>query len=291
MNQPSATVIGTGALGSTLVKALHENGYSITGLFNRTPKKAEALSAGVNANKISEFPATKEELGSLTFITVQDSEIAKIATRLSKLSDDFTGFSFIHCSGSESANILEPLKQKGARIAAFHPLQTFTSHSTPRDFENIYFDVEADERTFEMLRKVATSLGGQMLNVSAEAKPYLHAAAVVASNYLVALLDASGKMASLGGINEDEALKALLPLVRKTLENVESENTIDALTGPIKRGDVETVRKHLELLNQNENLLTLYKKLGLQTLQIATRGQKLSEQKHAELYELLKEDE
>jgi predicted short-subunit dehydrogenase-like oxidoreductase (DUF2520 family) len=291
MSQPSVTIIGTGALGAALAKALHENNYSITSLFNRRFRKAEALSREVETQYCSEFPESTQELGSIVFITVRDSEIKNVAQNLGRITDDFTGYTIVHCSGSKAADVLRPVQTKGARIAAFHPLQTFTHGSGARDFRNIYFDVEADEETLNLLNDLANSLGAQTIEISAEAKPYLHAAAVIASNYLVTLLNLSGKTAGLGGLDSDEALQALLPLVKNTLQNVESKGTFKALTGPIKRGDAETVRLHLDLLSGNKNLLNVYKKLGLETLNIAVKGELISHQKQREINELLKDYE
>lgn len=290
MGRPTVTIIGTGALGAALAQALFENNYSITGLFNRRHRKAEALSRKVGALHFSEFPESIDELGSIIFLTVQDSEIKSAAQSLSRIADDFNGHIVVHCSGSKAAHLLDPLEVKGAQIAAFHPLQTFTSESGVQDFRNIYFDVEANNATYHRLQELANSLGARTMRISAADKPYLHAAAVMASNYLVTLLESSGAVAGMGGLKPEEALKALLPLVRTTLQNVELEGTLKALTGPVKRGDAETVSLHLELLSNDKDLLSLYKKLGLETLELAVKGNLLSGQKKSEIYSLLKDD-
>lgn len=291
MSQPSVTVIGTGALGSTLARALYHREYTITSLYNRSPKKAKKLSQEVEAKYVSTFPSEKEDLGTLIFITVHDSEIAPVVSKLSRIKDDFKDHYVVHCSGNEQAGILNPVQKKGAGIAAFHPLQTFTSQSGIQDFRGIYFDVEADHETTKVLDDIAHSLGSKTINISKDAKPYLHAAAVVASNYLVTLLHTSGRIAELGGLDQDEAVKALLPLVGKTLQNLGAQQGLDALTGPIVRGDVETVRTHLELLEHNNDLLKLYKMLGLETLQIAKKSQRLPEALSSQLLSLLKQHE
>lgn len=290
MKWPSVTVIGIGALGTVLTKGLRENSYRILSLYNRRLRKAEALSKEVDAEYFSEFPERMEELGRMIFITVQDSEIAAVAHQLARLSNNFSGYIFVHCSGNESTDILEPLKQKGGEVGAFHPLQTFTPQSVPSDFKEIYFDVEANHEVSGRLHRVAESLGGHTIDIPAEGKPYLHAAAVFASNYLVTLLETSGKVAALGGIGKNEALKAMLPLIFKTMENVEKADPPRALSGPIKRGDVETVRQHLKLLQREPELYLLYKKLGLQTLEMMSESRIASEMKYRQLYNLLKKD-
>lgn len=290
MSRPDVTIIGTGSLGSALAKALFDNNYTITSLFNRRLRKAESVAREVGATYFSEFPESSKELGSLIFLTVQDSEIEHSVDNLSRISHDFSGSMVVHCSGSKEASVLTPLKRRGAGIAAFHPLQTFTSGSGTQEFRNIYFDVEADDITYNRLRNLAEHLGGQTIRITSSAKPYLHAAAVVSSNYLVALLDISGKIAALGGIDKQEAMAAMLPLVRTTLQNLESKSAAKALTGPIKRGDIETVRLHLELLKSDVDLLDTYKSLGLETLQLSEETRSLGGRKKAEMYRLLKDD-
>lgn len=291
MSRTSVTIIGTGSLGSALAEALFENNFTITSLYNRRLRKAQSIARKVGAKYFSEFPETTDELGKLIFLTVQDSEIEHSVDSLCRISDDYYGYTIVHCSGSKEASLLKPLKTRGARVAAFHPLQTFTDGSGTQDFRNIYFDVEADDFTYSRLREIADNLGGQTIRIAADAKPYLHAAAVMSSNYLVTLLDLSGKIAALGGIDKQEAMSALLPLIRTTLQNVESKSTAKALTGPIKRGDAETVKLHLELLEGDKDLLSVYKKLGLGTLQISEENRDLTGSKRSEMYSLLKEDE
>lgn len=290
MERLSVTVIGTGALGAVLAQALQNNGYPIRSLYNRRMRKAEILSRCMDARFVSDFPEKVAELGTLVFCTVQDEEIEPLAHQLSQLSRDLSGYTFAHCSGTLSTEILHPLKTKGAEVAAFHPLQTFTSRSTPEDFRDIYFDIEADEEVFDQLQEVAVSLGAHSLSIPAEAKPFLHAAAVFASNYIVTLLNASGKVASMGGLNKNEALEAILPLVQTTVQNVENEGPLRALSGPIKRGDVETVRKHLMLLDKDEHLKNLYKKLGIQTLDMVAQSNKIPAGKAKKLYRLFEQD-
>lgn len=105
-------------------------------------------------------------------------------------------------------------------------------------------------------------MGAKALQISPEAKPLLHAAAVVASNYIVVLADLVTKIAPEAEISESVALQALTPLMQNTLQNINELGVTDALTGPIARGDIETIRTHLSLLKEKPELLSLYKTLG-----------------------------
>lgn len=269
MSLPNISIIGAGALGSILTRALMSQDVTLKSVFNRTESKAKDLADELAVSSFGTFPESISELGALTFLTVPDSAIKGVAQRLSKLKGDLENFTFVHCSGNESAEVLQPLKLQGATIASFHPLQTFTAHSRTSDFKGIYFSLQGDVEAFPRLRLVAKKLGAQILEVTKDQKSHLHAAAVLASNYLTTLLDTSVKVAARGGLSDEKVKNALLPLVETTLQNASQQSFIDALSGPIKRGDIRTVEKHLELLDGSPELKQVYCVLGLRTVELA----------------------
>lgn len=269
MSLPNISIIGAGALGSILTRALMSQDVTLKSVFNRTESKAKDLADELAVSSFGTFPGSISELGALTFLTVPDSAIKGVAQRLSKLKGDLENFTFVHCSGNESAEVLQPLKLQGATIASFHPLQTFTAHSRTSDFKGIYFSLQGDVEAFPRLRLVAKKLGAQILEVTKDQKSHLHAAAVLASNYLTTLLDTSVKVAARGGLSDEKVKNALLPLVETTLQNASQQSFIDALSGPIKRGDIRTVEKHLELLDGSPELKQVYCVLGLRTVELA----------------------
>ncbi len=112
-------------------------------------------------------------------------------------------------------------------------------------------------------------MGAQTFPISPEQKSHLHAAAVVACNYLITLLDASTRIGQVSGLDPEQIKRALYPLITTTLQNFKGGSFSDSLTGPIKRGDYQTVKKHLDLLKDYPDLLHLYKELGIQTLNLA----------------------
>lgn len=272
MPLPDTTVIGTGGLGSALVRAFNGRDISIKSIFNRTIDKARSASARADTSIISAFPSSVDELGQLVFLTVADQAIEDTAQQLADLGRDFSDHIIVHCSGNLSADVLHPLQKKGAAIASFHPLQTFTKQSAAERFGGIYFSFQGDESAFEILKDIAQQLGAEILKVTARQKSDLHAAAVMASNYLTTLLDASVQTASLSGLPEGQAKKALIPLIRTTVKNIGEHSFEDALTGPIKRGDIETVEQHLQLLEEYSELLELYISLGKQTINFAEQS-------------------
>ena len=277
MSLPTITIIGTGGLGTALARALSEFGIPIKSVFNRSGQIAEDLAGELSIPVFGSFPTDSEKLGKLVFITVSDRAIQEIAQRLAELDRDFSDRIFVHCSGNETDALLEPLKNKNAAVASFHPLQTFSSGASPDDFQDIYFSVQGDEEAYELLEDVAGKLGAHTIQISAGQKSRLHAAAVFASNYLATLLETATEIAASDELTREEAGKMLLPLIKTTLHNAETDSFGDALTGPIKRGDLQTVQKHLELLKGNRNFLDMYCSLGRQALRIAERNGSIEE--------------
>lgn len=285
----SFSIIGTGALGSALARALQANGYELSSLYNRTIPKAEKLARELGVESVNVFPDSDEDdpLGKVVFITVSDGVIREVSTRLSEYYGSLDGKIIVHCSGNETSSLLSNLRKRGALVAAFHPLQTFSEPTGSEDFKQIYFSLEGDRHALPVLEQVAEKLGAHTFRISEPAKPFLHAAAVMASNYLMVLLEGAGEVAALGDIDPSYARKALLPLAQTALEKATVQGPADALSGPIARGDVVTVKKHLDLLQNEDVLLTLYKKLGLKALEMAKGKGSISGEIYAELFELL----
>lgn len=269
MKLPETTVIGLGGLGTALVKTLMSHDIPVESVFNRSVDKAQKLSGQFDIPISSDFPKDVNQLGKLTFITVSDSAIREIADRLSELSDNLEGYIFVHSSGNESADLLDSLRKKGAFTASFHPLQAFTAQSGEQTFKDIYFSLQGDDEAFPILKNLAKEIGAHSFEATANQKSHLHAAAVMAANYLNTLLDASVDIGSLGGLSKSQVQKALLPLIQTTLKNAEGMTFAEALTGPIKRGDAETVKKHVALLKNDKELKELYCVLGKRTVKLA----------------------
>lgn len=287
MPAPQITIIGVGGLGNSLARALSTADVSIKSIFNRTVDKAKHLAGELNINISTTFPSDETQLGNIIFITVSDSAIEPVADRLIDISESFDGKTIVHCSGTESASLLKDFRSKGGIIASLHPLQTFNEQSKPSDFEDIYFSLQGDKSAFPQLKRIAKKLGAKTLEVTEDQKSHLHAAAVMASNYLNTLLDAAVETAAIGNLDPDEAKKALMPLVKTTLRNVESQSFEEALSGPIKRGDLPTVGHHLDLLEEQPELLALYRILGQRAVKLAKKSQSLDHDTAQKIVNLL----
>jgi predicted short-subunit dehydrogenase-like oxidoreductase (DUF2520 family) len=264
--KPSITIFGLGRVGGVLRKSFTEADYQIRSVFKR-----------------DSFPESTDDLGDLIFLCIQDGEIE---TLTNKLSDSFSSFSdkvIIHCSGTLGSAILKPFKNKGAKTASFHPLKAIAQNDD--SLEKVWFDIEGDTEALTELEKIAKDFKANSFEVKPEAKPLLHAAAVVSSNYLVTLMKLATDIAEVGGIGKEVALQALLPLTESSICNVKEKGFENALTGPVARGDIKTVDEHLKQLKDKPDLLNLYKALGYKTISLAKN---LNQNQVRELKQLLK---
>lgn len=169
----------------------------------------------------------------------------------------------LHLSGALSTEVLAPLHARGYAVGSLHPLQTVANAITGADrLPGSYFSVAGERGAVAAARRLLGALGSPTITVSERARPVYHAAAVMASGYLVTLLAAAGRLLVQAGIPEDEALPALLPLARGTLSALEESELSRAITGPMVRGDVETVGLHMRSLEPRER--TLYAALGME---------------------------
>jgi predicted short-subunit dehydrogenase-like oxidoreductase (DUF2520 family) len=235
------------------------------------PATAQKAAEATGSEGHSDSPSEIARSGEIVFITTPDDFIESVCVEISE-QDGFQQDSVvIHCSGALSSEILAPARACGARVASLHPLQSFASADQAVSLmPGSFCTVEGDENALSIVRKIAEDLGGIVLEITAEKKTLYHAAAVAASNYLVTLIHLALELDRAAGLDSDTSLNALLPLIKGTLDNIGKKGIPDALTGPIARGDVETVSAHLKAMGKDTpGLLPLYRCLGLYTIDIA----------------------
>lgn len=264
----SITIIGYGRLGQTLERACIKAGFDVAYIY----KNKEEL------HKM-------KQISDLVFITPPDSEIAAVCEYLRFRFYELVGKTIAHCSGVLPSDILLDLKEKGASIACFHPMQSVTLKT--KSFKGITFDIEGDDKALRVLEDFASKINANSLRVSSKQKEMLHVSAVMASNYLVTLADLSSEISEESGLSPREVLDALLPLMNSTIENLKEMEPSDALTGPIARGDVDTVERHVKFLKNRDKLLSIYKKMGLLTLELVDPNV-VSRDTRNKLYEILR---
>jgi predicted short-subunit dehydrogenase-like oxidoreductase (DUF2520 family) len=185
---------------------------------------------------------------------------------------------FVHLSGSRGLAALGPLSQSGHAVGSFHPLQSFPVARPPEAFRGSLIALEAsDETLLRELTALAVNLGATPRLVPGGERTLYHAAAVIASNYLVALSAQAADVLVAAGWSRADALAALLPLMQGALDNLRAQGLPDALIGPIRRGDATTVTRQVEALSQLEPEgrslpLRLYLVLGQAALELARQA-------------------
>ena len=264
------SIYGTGAVGQALALELSKRGYALQSLINRTRDTAVNLEnkCAASVKFILEEPVKNEHIGDILFLTVTDDAIADVAVNLARSNISFSHKTVVHCSGALDSSSLNPLQGKGADVAAMHPVQSFGGKSE-NPFQDIYFSLEGDQTAIAEMEKVASVLGARSIEVFAEDKPIIHASAAVASNFLVTLMHQAVVIAQKAGIEEHDALDMLKPLIQTTFENITKQGAANALTGPIARGDIETIKKHIELLYNDSELIEFYSNMGVKTCKLA----------------------
>jgi predicted short-subunit dehydrogenase-like oxidoreductase (DUF2520 family) len=262
----SFTIIGNGALGGALTDFLEKNSYAVRSIFN---SRGGIVNHPDGSSRKTEHthPENEYETGDVIFICVPDDYISEIAIELSQLNLKWNTKKVIHCSGNLFSDELDALAIKGVQTASMHPLQTFQPGDNADRFEGVFVSLEGQKELCEGLEGFVGTMGSKPLRVQKKQKQMLHIAAVFASNYVVTVLHKAENLLKDQGI--DNGLEPLEPLIRQTIENSLNLGTLEALTGPIARGDAESVRKHLKALKDDSVSTQLYRVLGMQTLKIA----------------------
>ncbi len=280
--------IGAGTVGTALAVRLSGKGYPVVAVSSRTRASAQRLADAVGDCRVADTAQEVADSAKLVFVTTPDDAIQQVVAELYW----HEGQSVVHCSGAASTGILEEAREDGANVGGFHPLQTFAS--VTHAIENIpgsTFAIEAEEPLLTTLKEMASALDGTWVRLSADDKVLYHAAAVIACNYFVTLVKQATDLWETFNVPSQQATKALLPLLRGTLNNIDNVGLPNCLTGPIARGDLGTIRKHLASLKRAApQVLTIYRELGLKTIPIALAKGRIDEERANELRELLKEE-
>jgi predicted short-subunit dehydrogenase-like oxidoreductase (DUF2520 family) len=280
--------IGAGTVGTALAVRLAGRGYPVVAVSSRSRTSAQRLAQAASGCQVFNNNQAVADNAELVFITTPDDAIASVAAEVKWR----PGQSVVHCSGADSVDILQPAREAGAKVGAFHPLQTFASPQ--QAMENIpgsTFALEAEEPLLGTLKSMAAAFEGQWVELKSSDKVLYHAAAVMACNYMVTLTKLATDLWQTFGVPPPKATKALVPLLRGTLHNIETIGIPQCLTGPIARGDVGTINKHLDALKSTApHLVSTYRELGRQTIPIAVAKGKINQSQAQELQTILQTD-
>ena len=278
--------IGSGTVGTALAVRLSSKGYRVVAVSSRSHNSARNLAQTIDGCQAVDLNQGVAEAAELIFITTPDDVIPAVVSEVQWHS----GQSVVHCSGADSTATLEPAKKSGAQVGAFHPLQTFAS--VKQAIDNIpgsTFALEAEEPLLNTLKEMADALEGHWIELKASDKVVYHASAVIACNYMVTLVKLAIDLWQTFGVPRDQATRALLPLIRGTVSNIDNVGIPQCLTGPIARGDIGTIKKHINALQKvAPSLVSTYRELGLQTIPVALDKGRINQDKAKELEAILK---
>jgi predicted short-subunit dehydrogenase-like oxidoreductase (DUF2520 family) len=288
-------IIGAGRVGGAVGHLLAKAGWRITAVVTRSTASAGRAAAFIGSGVPMTDASQAASGADIVFITTPDGAIRHVCSGIAEGGGFRPGDLVVHMSGAHSMELLDAAKGAGAHRAVIHPLQSIPSmEQGTRNIPGSFFRIEADPDALQTARALVQTLGGSELALpkwspDRESAALYHAGAVAVSNYLVALIDYGLRFYQALGAGRQDALKAVLPLIKGTLGNIETFGTTAALTGPIARGDAATVKGHVEAMRlRAPELLPLYRELAKQTIAIA-RERGLPEEQLKELLQLLKD--
>ncbi len=248
----TVSIVGAGRVGRALGRRLHELGWRVGGVTGRSISTARAAVRAIGAG---------QALGGLThqilnsrviLITTPDSAIEGVAKSLAQLGGhEWNGKVALHTSGSLDSSVLRPLAVLGAATGSMHPMQTF-SNQNPPDLTNCIFGIDGSLAALQVARKMIHQMGGVAVRLSGANKAAYHAAGSFACVYVLALMETATRLLMTQGFKRRQAMRALLPLVRQTLDNFERVGPRAAWTGPLSRGDFSTIERHVKALGAFE---------------------------------------
>lgn len=268
--RPDISIVGAGKVGTALGVLAARAGRRVRAVASRSRTSAEAAAARIEGAAACGLEDAAGA-GELVLLTVPDDAIAALAERLAP--HVRPGAVVAHCSGALSSEVLAPLRRGSGGIGSMHPLQTFPTVEAALDrLPGAFYAVEGDETAVVALEALVGDLSGRVMAIRPEAKPLYHAGASMACNYLSTLLDAAGRLAEAAGLDRAEYMQAIVPVVLATVQNAATLGPEASLTGPIERGDADTVRRQVAALAGCEtDLRELFRVLGRSTVDLARR--------------------
>jgi len=259
--RPSITLIGAGNLAYALGPALREAGYTIGAVAARetasSRRRAAMLARSLRATTIPLAQAGPDS--DIIWICHTDDVLAETAKLLAR-KPGWSGKIVLHSSGALSSDVLSALKRKGASTASLHPMMTFVPGATPR-MEEVPFAVEGDSRAVAVARRIVRDLGAEAFPIRKAAKTLYHALGSFSSPLLVAALVTAERVGRSAGLTASQTRRVMAPILRQTMKNYAECGAAAAFSGPIKRGDLNTVLRHLKELKRVPGASEVYRAL------------------------------
>lgn len=289
---PSVFVCGAGSVAQAFVRDLSAASVPVLGVWSRRLQAAESAGQGLGVRGFSGAFPNEIRQAEVVIVAVRDAAIASLAEALQDQDCLSASAVLIHCSGAlSSTEAFSNVRERVGGIATLHPLAAISPGSEragPRSLVGLRFGIEGDRTGTSRARSLCGALSGVVLPLQASQMAGYHAAASMASNFLVTLLDSSKALLESQGIDSEIAMPALCDLALGSIENVRERGLPDALTGPIRRGDAETLRRHIRAMRANRpELIPMYRELARATLELALQCGDLSASEAEEIRQSL----
>ncbi|MGN6105699.1 MAG: DUF2520 domain-containing protein [Kofleriaceae bacterium] len=270
---PTTFVVGAGPVATALAGALRLGGVPVLGLWARRAPQARAAGSSAGVAAFSSAPPDILLETEVIVLAVRDQVIGDVAQMLLGTGLVNKKHVLLHCAGAASAQeLLGGVADQVAGIGTLHPLSAIADgKAAMRTLKGTVFGVEGDEVGRDAATRLVGALNGVVLALDGSQMAAYHAAAALASNYVVAAIDAAAAVLSSAGVAPERAAQALVPLAEGALRNVSTRGTTAGLTGPVRRGDAETIQRHLEAVRARPELAEIYRALARRAVEIAGR--------------------
>ncbi len=282
--------IGAGKVGKALGLYFRRHGLELSGYCSRTEASAHTAAALTGSGVFPDLE-TLARCSDVIFLTVPDLALEEVDGSAAALVGEnrvSAGLCWLHVSGALASGCLARLRALGCPVGSMHPLQSFgdPAESAGR-LNRAVFSIEGTEEAVGIMSLILAKTGGNLSRIRSEQKPLYHAGACVLSNYLVTLLDSGLRYFEAAGMEREQVIAAVDPLIEATLANVREKGTVDALTGPIVRGDLNTLRVHLQALeDQLPSELGLYRVMAEKTVRMIAEKRITKQQENSLLKRL-----
>jgi predicted short-subunit dehydrogenase-like oxidoreductase (DUF2520 family) len=271
---PTTFIVGAGPVATALAGALRLGGVPVLGLWARKPPAARAAGSTAGVAAFSSAPPDILLEAEVVVLAVRDTAVTEVAQILVGTGLIGKRHVLLHCAGAASADeLLGSVADKVAGIGTLHPLQAIADgRAAMRTLKGAVYGVEGNEAGRVASGKLVGALQGIVLQLDSSQMAAYHCAAALASNYVVAAIDAAAQVLAGAGVSPTQAAQALVPLAEGALRNVSAKGTTAGLTGPVRRGDAATIQRHLEALKSKPDVAVLYRALARHAVEIAGRS-------------------
>jgi len=283
---PRLAFVGAGRVAGALARGFSRAGIPVVAIASRSAVSAGALAAAVPGCRAVREPQEAVDGAELVFLTVPDDAIAQVVTAATWRA----GVGVVHASGAAEVDVLTPAARHGALIGGFHPLQNFADPDVAlAGLPGCVVAIEAEAPLAARLDALARALGMRSIRLPAGARALYHGAGSFAAPFITTLLHEAVRIWKGFGMSEADALAALVPLARGTLDSVARDGTVRGLAGPIARGDAGTVERHVAAFGAlDERTLAFYREMAVRVIPIALEKGGLTPERAEEIGVLLR---